>query len=212
MASLHAPPITRDNIFFYYGINPSSSFYVKVESRGIFHQHPRADSSHLYALLTYEAPTGPVFTKKGTVAKRQPPPHKDETEHFYCAQLIHYGLKPLKTKVPAKKALLAAFGDGRTLTVPAHILVLQEQLRVDYEAANVLARQEYDNQRKAEKKAQEERRVEARKKFDQAIAGTSTEPSELPLASGMSDQTTEKTSKITSEPNKTSNGTKVCPV
>ncbi|KAI0084378.1 hypothetical protein BDY19DRAFT_971529 [Irpex rosettiformis] len=172
-SALHAPAVTHDNIFFYYGVNRSSSFYVKVESRGIFHQHSRADPLHLYGLLTYEAPTGPLLTKKGAVAKRQPGPHKDQSEHFYCAQLLHYGLKPLKTKGPAKKALLAAFGSGKTLTVPAHILQLQEQLRIEYEAANASAKQKYEDEckerRKAQEKAQEQRRVEARKKFNEVL-------------------------------------------
>ncbi|KAL1721774.1 hypothetical protein EV715DRAFT_271031 [Schizophyllum commune] len=117
-----AQPVSRDD-FFYDG----TMFYVEIEGK---HRHPRCDVSSLHGLLTYTP--GPLLTKKGQVAKRQPPPHKDPPAHFYTAQMIHYGLKPLKTRDPAKKKLLAAFDGGATLAVPAHILQLEQQLATEF--------------------------------------------------------------------------------
>ncbi|KAI5893733.1 uncharacterized protein SCHCODRAFT_02622611 [Schizophyllum commune H4-8] len=117
-----AQPVSRDD-FFYDG----TTFYVEIEGK---HRHPRCDASSLHGLLTYTP--GPLLTKKGQVAKRQPPPHKDPPAHFYTAQMIHYGLKPLKTRDPAKKRLVAAFNGGATLAVPAHILQLEQQLATEF--------------------------------------------------------------------------------
>ena len=80
-------------------------------------------------------PPPPALTKAGKVAKRQPKDtHKDEEAHFYAAQLVHYGLKPLKTREPAKKRLLAAFGGagGKTLEVPKAVLELEVALRKEW--------------------------------------------------------------------------------
>ncbi|KAL1709208.1 hypothetical protein EV121DRAFT_276594 [Schizophyllum commune] len=117
-----AQPVSRDD-FFYDG----TMFYVEIEGK---HRHPRCDATSLHGLLTYTP--GPLLTKKGQLAKRQPPPHKDPPAHFYTAQMIHYGLKPLKTRDPAKKKLLAAFDGGATLAVPAHILQLEQQLATEF--------------------------------------------------------------------------------
>ncbi|KAI4293879.1 hypothetical protein K525DRAFT_274810 [Schizophyllum commune Loenen D] len=116
-----AQPVSRDD-FFYDG----TMFYVELEGK---HRHPRCDVSSLHGLLTYTP--GPLLTKKGQVAKRQPPPYKDPPAHFYTAQMIHYGLKPLKTRDPAKKKLLAACGGSSTIAVPAHILQLKQQLATE---------------------------------------------------------------------------------
>ena len=57
------------------------------------------------------------------------PTQKDETGAFYIAQMIHYGLRPLKSKLAAKKASLEAFGDKKTLRVPKRLLGLEEDLK-----------------------------------------------------------------------------------
>ena len=70
-----------------------------------------------------------MLTKKGVVLKKQPLPHKDETGHFYIAQLIHYGLSVVKTKNAAKNRLMAAIGtekDGKSLKIPLNILKLEK--------------------------------------------------------------------------------------
>ena len=121
----NTPAITRDGFSF-----KDDKFYVAVG----YHTHTRKDPVELYALLNYTPPP-PALTKAGKVAKRQPKDtHKDEEAHFYAAQLVHYGLKPLKTREPAKKRLLAAFGgaDGKTLEVPKAILELEVALRKEW--------------------------------------------------------------------------------
>ncbi|KAL1738716.1 hypothetical protein HDZ31DRAFT_69698, partial [Schizophyllum fasciatum] len=117
-----ALPASRDDFF-----HDGSTFYVEIDGK---HRHPRCDASSLHGLLTYTP--GPVLTKKGQVAKRQPPPHKDPPAHFYTAQMLHYGLKPLKTRDPAKRKLLAAFEGRDTLAVPAHILQLEQELATEF--------------------------------------------------------------------------------
>jgi hypothetical protein len=72
---------------------------------------PRCESSRLYGLLIWTDP-GLALRKDGKPKVHQPDPHRDETEKFYCAQCIHYGLRPLKSKSAAKKELLRAFGKG----------------------------------------------------------------------------------------------------
>jgi hypothetical protein len=121
----NTPAIARDGFSF-----KDDKFYVTVG----YHTHTRKDAAELYALLTYTPPP-PALTKAGKVAKRQPKDtHKDEEAHFYEAQLIHYGLKPLKTREPAKKRLLAGFdgADGKGLEVPKAILELEVALRKEW--------------------------------------------------------------------------------
>ncbi|KAF7337992.1 hypothetical protein MVEN_02023100 [Mycena venus] len=74
------------------------------------------------------------------VAKRQPLPHRDESEDFYLAQVAHYGLQSAKTKEAAKHALLTAFGARKTLDVPSRILQLEKDMREEYAAANKIAK------------------------------------------------------------------------
>ena len=158
----YAQPVVRDN-FSYHG----NSFYVTVDGN----RHERADAPYLYRLLTYTEPTAPVLTKAGYVAKRQPPPHKDPPGHFYCAQLIHYGLKPLKTKEPAKKKLLEAFGgkpNNPTLPVPKENVKLEETLRKQYLRANEIAKKISEEDKRLKEIQQEERRKK-RKRDDDVI-------------------------------------------
>ncbi|KAG5652279.1 hypothetical protein H0H81_005591, partial [Sphagnurus paluster] len=122
--------ISRDG-FTYDG----RSFYVEVDS----HRHARASPSSLRELLTYIDP-GPLLTKKGTVAKRQPKSHPDPPAHYYQAQCIHYGLHPYEQRPVAKKHLLAAFESGNgTIAVPEHIQALGREMRAEYEVANANA-------------------------------------------------------------------------
>lgn len=146
-----AHPAHKDG-FFYDG----HTFYVELDGK---HRHPRRDASSLHALVTYVPPTGPLLTKKGQVAKRQPPPFKDEPAHFYTAQMHHYGLPPMKTRDVAKKRLLAAFNGGKTLIVPEHILQLEKDLVSEFDAAKQNLNDEYNS--KVAKYAERMNRVPA---------------------------------------------------
>ena len=96
-------------------------------------KHRRCPATHLYDLLTH-IEEGPRFKKNGQLHAHQSAPHKDQTAGFYEAQLVHYGLKPLKTKAAAKHALLAAFkGDKKGLKVPPEFVKLEKEMAVLYE-------------------------------------------------------------------------------
>lgn len=99
----YAPAISRDGFLY-----KCDSFYVQVEG----FSHERKDAKALYELLIY-APPPPVLTKTGKVTKRQPKlaAYQDQLAYFYSAQLLHYGLKPLKMREHTKR-LLAAYGGG----------------------------------------------------------------------------------------------------
>lgn len=138
--SYYGPPIVTRSAFIF----KEGKMYARFEGPC----HPRADSAELYRLLTY-APPPPVLTKAGTVAKRQPKDtHVDPEAHYYSAQMIHYGLKALKTKIPAKKKLLAAFGDKTTLLVPKAILDLEASMKKEWEVLDVKYKEQQEEQRK----------------------------------------------------------------
>jgi hypothetical protein len=109
-----AQPVSRDGFF-----HDGTSFWVEVEGN----RHPRADSKSLRALLNADS---------ATLASSTSQPQKDKPTHFYVAQLKHYGLKPLKTKGPAKAALLEALNQKPKLAVPANILQIERSLKEGY--------------------------------------------------------------------------------
>ncbi len=123
---LLAAPVSCDRFSF-----DGRELSVVVENN----RHTRCDSVSLHALLTHQDPP-PLMTKAGKRAKRQPPPFVDRPGHFYCAQLLHYGLKPLKTKDLAKKRLLASYNSDRQLHVPTAIVQLEQKLRADFKKIN----------------------------------------------------------------------------
>ncbi|KAF8076922.1 hypothetical protein FPV67DRAFT_1665160 [Lyophyllum atratum] len=157
-SSSYAPPVSRSG-FYYSG----SEFYVEIDR----HRHPRASSYALYDLLTYTPPSGPLLTKAGKVAVRQPAPHKDSPGHFYQAQCWHYGLNEYKTRPAAKKHLLAAFNPTtRTLEVPPHILALEAELKEEYKVANEIAAQKFKEERARQEKARQEEQNKKRGESD----------------------------------------------
>lgn len=129
----YAPPITREG--FSCSGPSDEDFYISLPSDPTS-RYSRADSSYLYFLLTYTEPLRPILSSSGTVAKIQPPPHKDKSQGFYCAQLMHYGRKALKTKAAAKKELLAAFGEEGSLRVPERIERLKREMLKEYVELN----------------------------------------------------------------------------
>ncbi|PPQ68630.1 hypothetical protein CVT25_005539 [Psilocybe cyanescens] len=150
--SYYGPPVVTRGAFTF----KEGMIYAEFEGPC----HPRTDAAELHRLLTYSPPP-PVLTKAGTVAKRQPKDtHVDPDAHYYSAQLIHYGLKPLKTKIPAKKRLLAAFGDGKTLQVPKAIIDLEAIMKKEWQTLDSKYKEEQEVQRKIQSKRDEEARLE----------------------------------------------------
>ncbi|KAI3615595.1 hypothetical protein WG66_011914 [Moniliophthora roreri] len=125
----YVKPVTRDG-FFYDG----RRFYVEIKNGSRMECVEREDI-------------------------RQPPPHKDPNVAFYCGQLVHYGLKQFKTKEPAKKHLLAAYGNNRhSLKIPEHILRIESDLKVEFMQADGAARRAYEEEkRKREAEAARQR-------------------------------------------------------
>jgi hypothetical protein len=152
----YAPPIVRDSFSCSGG-----DLYVTIEG----HRHERTDPESLHRLLTYTQPA-PLLTKAGKVAKRQPAPHKDPPGHFYCAQLLHYGLKPMKTREAAKKQLLATFAANGTLSVPERILKLEETLQKEYRHANEIAKKKYEKDEKIREMEEETQRKRRKRDYD----------------------------------------------
>lgn len=107
---LEGTSCTESNFIFKGGV-----FYATYGG----YNHPRKPAPELYEHLTYVSPSLP---RQASV---------DYPPHFYSAQLLHYGLKALKTKLAAKKKFLSLFNalDGRTLQVPKSILEFEETLR-----------------------------------------------------------------------------------
>lgn len=91
--SLYAPPVVRGDFQY----DSVSGLFTVVGSDRVLRQ----DASALHALLSAAPAT--AGSRSGSTA-RDPP------ESFYVGQLVHYGLKPLKTKAAARKALVTASG------------------------------------------------------------------------------------------------------
>ncbi|KAE9398760.1 hypothetical protein BT96DRAFT_821548, partial [Gymnopus androsaceus JB14] len=89
---------------------------------------PRESSSSLYNLLTYKDPEETILTETGKLA--QP---KDRSATFYRAQIIHYGIQDYKTKGAAKRHLLRAFDANHQLKVPENILLIERELKAEYD-------------------------------------------------------------------------------
>ncbi|CAG8036124.1 unnamed protein product [Penicillium nalgiovense] len=85
-------------------------FYVTSSSG---HIHPRATYSELDDIFS---------TPLGDRRNRA-----DYQDHWYEAQLLHFGLPPTKSKATAKMRLMDAFQDG-TLDVPEQILEMEHKL------------------------------------------------------------------------------------
>ncbi|KAI9460041.1 hypothetical protein F5148DRAFT_1287000 [Russula earlei] len=160
-------PVTRDNVFFY---DDFSGLFLKMDGR----RYPRADPERLHGLLSWVDP-GPVLTKKGVPRKRQPPPHQDETDTYYTAQSMHYGLEPLKSKQGMKKALLALFGNGHDLKAPQRLQKLEEELSKLWYAENEKGRIRLEKEIEEKEKEEQERLAERRRQHEAILADVDEE-------------------------------------
>ncbi|KAK4690846.1 hypothetical protein P7C71_g6037, partial [Lecanoromycetidae sp. Uapishka_2] len=120
-----AAPVSRSN-FHYNG-----DLYVEV---GTLDRHKRATIEEISAILR------PDLKKKSTKLSIDAP--KDQVGHWYEAQLIHYGLPPLKDKARAKMRLLEALNSTR-LAVPPHIAKMEAEMKREYTAAERKAKAQY---------------------------------------------------------------------
>ena len=91
-----------------------------VDVGGALKRHARASASEIKTLLDGKAP-------------------KDQVAHWYEAQLIHYGLQRSKDKNTAKVRLQQALSQKK-LTVPAHIVEMEGQMKKEYAASIKKAR------------------------------------------------------------------------
>lgn len=105
----HAMPIVKDGFSF-----AGDSLFVEASNHS---RHRRATLPELRAILR---PTDPQDNQI-----------EDPTGPWYEAQLIHYGLKPSKTKAVAKTRLLDALNKGN-LAVPQSIVKLERDLRKEW--------------------------------------------------------------------------------
>ncbi|KAL9134431.1 MAG: hypothetical protein Q9175_004390, partial [Cornicularia normoerica] len=161
MSRAFAPPVSSPP-FFYSG---TSGLYVEIDHN----RHSRSSSDSIHALLTYKDP-GPALTKAGKPKVHQPPPHKDQPAHFYTAQLLLYGLKPLKSKQAAKKALLAALNGVGGLTVPEDVRKIERDLAAEYEVKNAAAEKEYRKEKLLRKETEAKERKRRRRDEDDLLA------------------------------------------
>lgn len=161
MSRAFAPPVSSPPFFY----SLSSGLYVEIDHN----RHSRSSSDRLHHLLTYKDP-GPALTKAGKPKVHQPAPHKDEPGHFYVAQLLLYGLKPLKSKPAAKKALLAALQSGAGLTVPENIRSIERDLASEYDVKNAAAEKERQKQKLLEKERKEKESKKRQRDEDDLLA------------------------------------------
>jgi len=160
-------PASRDGVFFYDGF---SGLFVKLDGR----RYRRDDPARLHGLLTW-VDKGPVLTKKGVPRKRQPPPHQDESDAYYTAQLMHLDMKPLKSKEASKKALLAMFSNGHDVKVPERLQKMEEDLRNLGVTENEKARIRYEQELEAKEKEEQERLAELRRVHEAILADVDEE-------------------------------------
>jgi len=151
----YAGPVSEPPFYF----SASSGLWIEIDRV----RHTRCSPSRLYNLLTYIDP-GPVLTKAGKPRVRQPPPHKDETQQFYIAQQIHYGLKPSSSREAAKTNLLRMLQFANTginkekeIPIPGNIREIERKLAAEYAKRNEAARKRYHEEQRRRAAAEEAR-------------------------------------------------------
>ncbi|KAJ3176029.1 hypothetical protein HDU87_005546 [Geranomyces variabilis] len=120
----------------------------------------RIDSAHLLDLLRTPIGQPPVvLTKKGKPRVRQPPPVKEQRPGFYPAQMMFYGVKPVRKNTPgAKSLLLHAFANlpaGAQLQVSPAVVSLEQRLK------DLFTKVSAEEQRKCEEEFKRRQSLEA---------------------------------------------------
>lgn len=157
MSYVTTPPVSPPPFSF----DSRSGFHIYDKDR---HQvYKRCEPKKLHDLLTYDEEAA-KYTKAGKLRKN-PPRHTDETQHFYVAQLTHYGLKPTKSKQAAKSTLLAAYDSKEGLLVPKHILQMEEDLESEFRAKQAVLLEK--KKIKEEKQREQDEKQRQKRKRDE---------------------------------------------
>lgn len=140
--------------------------HVETEDKGKLYNHPRADTPALLSHIVSKQPVS-CFDALNKVAATDYSSHitrqKDYHVSFYRAQLIHYGLKELKTRDAARKALQRAIeaAQNHHLPIPQDIVLIEQDLKAKWDAAKAAA----DKKARADelRREQEEREATAKR-------------------------------------------------
>ncbi|KAI4259157.1 MAG: hypothetical protein L6R42_004716 [Xanthoria sp. 1 TBL-2021] len=173
MSYVSTPPVSSPPFSF----DSHNGFHIYDKDR---HQvYKRCEPKKLHDLLTYDEEAA-KYTKAGKLRKN-PPRHTDETQHFYVAQLTHYGLKPTKSKQAAKSTLLAAYDSEEGLLVPKHILRLEKDLESEFRAkqAVLLEKKKIKEEKQRE---QDEKQRQKRKRDEDTLLAEVEEASKSSLS------------------------------
>lgn len=157
MSRNFAPPVSSPPFSY----SPALGLYVSVDHN----THTRSSSDRIRTLLNIGP--GPALTKAGKPKVHQP---KDETGHFYTAQLLLYGLKPLSSKPAAKKALLAALQGAGGLVVSEKVRKIERDLAAEYQVKNAAAEKEYRKEKSLREEAEAKERKKRQRDEDDLLA------------------------------------------
>lgn len=192
-----AAPVIRE-IFVY---SKSGGFCVEVSSvNNTKHRHPRATPKQLYRLLNHTSDK----VKLTATGKEHPLRLKDEPEHFYLAQIIHYGLAVVKTKATAKSRLLSAMKGEGGLRVPPAMVVLKKEMKEEYYRLDAAARREYHKLEKERMKKGKER-LEVEIQHEKSAVGSAGDDKNGPC----NENSVESVAKSSKEPGLLADGTAV---
>jgi hypothetical protein len=155
------------------------SFYVETSAHQV---HRRATIPEIQALF------------HSSHQQQQQQRGADPTGHWYEAQLLHYGLRPSKTKAVAKQRLLDAVNGGK-LAVPTDIVKIEADLKKEWKKK--------DNDLRAERAKQGESSAPDAGKKKRVRADDGIKDGQQPATPAKKAKSAETSSK---QPNKESSG------
>ncbi|KAI8585768.1 hypothetical protein BDZ88DRAFT_431525 [Geranomyces variabilis] len=150
----------------------------RLEANGGSEKNPawfhRISSDSLLHLLKMPLGQPPVvLTKAGKPRVRQPPPVKEQRPGFYPAQMMLYGVKPVRKTTPAAKALLLdAFAElpaGANLQIPTALTDLEQRLKDIFTKVNAEEKQKREEENERRKKLEADE-LQRRLNFEQELA------------------------------------------
>lgn len=151
---VQVPPIVRGEFVY------RDTLLVDVGGDG--KRHPRAAEAELKTFLNGKAP-------------------KDQTAHWYEAQLIHYGLQRSKEKNTAKVRLQQGLNQGKLKAAPQHIADMESQMKKDYASA---VRKAKSQNKAASNSNSDETTSKARKRKNDEVEPQSSKRSKIVMKIG----------------------------